>query len=343
MPDSKGKPRGLSIIIVNWNTREMTLALLDALGREIEGMSREVEVLLVDNDSGDGSVEAVRAVHPWVRTLPQDRNGGFAFGVNRGLEQARHPYILLLNSDVVLGKGDLERSCRFLDSHPEIGVLGPEVRGLDGNLHDVSRRFPSLWTMTSLAFLLFRLFPRSHLLNWERYAERKWRDPTTVDYVGGAVFFLRRELVERIGGLDEGFFMYFEETDFCRRTWKAGYEVGYLPGTSFLHEVGGSAKAARRKTFLAFRRSQIRYLKLHHGRVASLAGRAVAIAALLFRGFFRAPLALCPGRAGARGRTWLGLYLAAVPDLLRPHPETSRITKLRFTGPSGTDPRRDWN
>ncbi len=327
-------PEGLTVVLVNWNTREKALRILADLRRERDACPFPIEVVFVDNASEDGSPDAVARHHPWVKVCRQDRNGGFAYGVNRGLREARFPFVLLLNTDVRFDAGDVRRAVEALRTRPEVGVLGPQVHGFDGREHQVARRFPTVRRQFLLATLLSRLFSGSETLNSENYGGRPFAGPTPVDYVAGAVFLLRKSVLETVGPFDERFFMYFEETDFCRRLWRAGWEVQYLPRGGFRHEIGGSSKLAPRRTFLEFQRSRMLYMRLHHGLPVELLSRAVGVVGLGLRLLGKAPCALCPGRTGRASRAALPLHAAGIREYL-----TFR-TKARFRirGPQADPP-----
>ncbi|GEM_PF-970618 len=316
---SQGTKAGLSLILVNWNTKDLLLGLLKSLDPGHPSWKRPVEVIVVDNDSADGSVEAVQQAFPWVRLLPQSENLGFAGGVNRGLEVAIHPWVCLVNSDVDASPEAFETLVEYAETHPKAGVVGPKILNGDGSLQFSYRKFPSVWMQICLSFGFHRFAKISKILNGERYGGQVFEHPRPVDYVSGCLFLIRRELLERIGGLDEGFFMYFEETDFCKRTWEAGFEVHYAPVSTFAHHAGASAKKARKRTFLAFRRSQLRYMKMHRGWGAALMMRFAMILFLVIRIPAWAILSLWSGEKGRLSRSNLAVSLSALWDLMKPH------------------------
>ncbi len=313
----------LSVVIVNWNTKELLLQVLADFLPSDRG--REIEVLVVDNASADGSVEAARerfpvAEFPELRFLVQESNLGFAGGVNIGFAASRHPLILLLNTDVRTSASDIEALAAYVDQHAEVGIAGPLVRNEDGSLQDSYWRIPTRWRLFCSATFLYKLFARSQLCNGERYAGTRFTQPTAVDAVSGCVFLLRRELIERIGGLDQGYFMYFEETDLCHRAARAGYEVHYAPVGEFVHFLGGSSRLARRRNFLEFRRSLVRFHRKHGGVLAALAARALLFVSHAVRLPGWAGLGLLPGERGLRARTQAGLLFAGLVDVFRPAP-----------------------
>ncbi len=316
---SEKTQKGLSLVIVNWNTKDLLLELLKSLNPENPAWVRPVEVIVVDNDSSDGSVKAAQEAFPWVRLLPQADNLGFAGGVNRGLEVTNYPWVCLVNTDVEATPEAFEALLDYAEAHPKAGVVGPKILNGDGSLQNSFRRFPSVWMQVCLSLGFHRLALDSPLLNGERYSGMEFEKPAPVDYVSGCLFLMRKDLIDRIGGLDEGFFMYFEETDFCKRTWKEGFEVHYAPVSTFAHHAGASAKKARKRTFLAFRRSQVRYMKLHKGLLSSLMMRLAMLLFLLLRIPVWALLSLRGGAKGEIARSNLSVSLSAFWDLLKPH------------------------
>lgn len=288
----------LSIVVVNWNTRDLLLRLL---GQLFVASRLTIEVLVVDNDSSDDSVAMVRERFPAARVLPQDHNGGFAFGVNRGLEAARGRWILLLNTDADADPAQLEAFVRDAERHPDAAVFGPRI--LDE--HGTTQR--STWR---------RHLPREHLLD-ALFLNRFRSAPATppagpVDCVSGCVFLIRRDVIAKVGGFDERYFMYFEEADFCERVRRAGHRVYHLPSTSFVHAGGLSAAQSQQRTFLAYRESALLYHARWHGRPRTELVRAYLVLGHLLR----LGIWLCLWPFGRRGR--LPLYRSALAMLLRP-------------------------
>ncbi|MEO6593511.1 MAG: glycosyltransferase family 2 protein, partial [Planctomycetota bacterium] len=235
----------LSIVIVNWNTRDLLLTLLSRL---LPSPKIPCEVLVVDNLSSDDSVAAARREHPTAIVLPQPENGGFAYGVNRGLERARGRWVLLLNTDAEASWDQLERLLGAAEAVPDGAVFGPRIVDEHGALQR------STWT---------RHLPRQYLpqaLFLGRFVESELpTEATDVDCVSGCVFLIRTSVLAEIGGFDERFFMYYEEADFCERVRRAGHRVRWLPDSSFAHVGGLSANQAAERTFVAFRESCLLY------------------------------------------------------------------------------------
>jgi GT2 family glycosyltransferase len=290
----------VSIVVVNWNTRDLLLALLAKLQPPADARLG-IEVIVVDNDSSDDSVARCREHFPGVVLLPQPRNGGFAYGVNRGIEKARGRYVLLLNTDADLQWQALQDFVAEADTLPDGGIFGPRITDEHGQTQ------ASTWNAAR---------PLDHLLDAFGGNRLRWRPAqqqrASVDCVSGCVFLIRRELLQQVGGLDERFFMYFEEADLCARARAAGRRVYYLPSASFVHHGGLSARQAARRTFLAFRESCLLYHVAWHGRLRSEGIRVSMLLGCLVRLAFWLPPALL------RRRNSAALYWAACRFLLRP-------------------------
>ncbi|MBL8730564.1 MAG: glycosyltransferase family 2 protein [Planctomycetes bacterium] len=241
----------LSILIVNWNTRDLLLALLGRLFPT----PMPCEVIVVDNQSGDDSVAAARAAFPAAIVLAEPKNGGFAYGVNRGLERANGRWVLLLNTDAEASWTEIERFLAAAETHPDAAVFGPCVVDEHGRPQRTTwKRHLPRHALTEALFL-DGLFP-----------ERAPTTDTEIDCVSGCVFLIRRSMLERIGGLDERFWMYYEEEDFCERVRQAGSHVRWLPAARFVHYGSFSANLAAEKTFLAYFESRLLYHAAWHGR-----------------------------------------------------------------------------
>jgi hypothetical protein len=243
----------LSVILVSYNVSRLLDDCLVSLEREIAGM--EAEVFVVDNASRDDSVAMVREKHPAVRLIASPENLGFAKANNLALKECRGRYVLLLNPDTLVHEGALRQLVRYLDEHPEVGAVGPAVRLADGSIQpECARNLPALnnlfpWILQldkTASKLRRRLLPpslarqrgepprwnlldRLTLLSWER-------DITcAVECLSGACMMVRREIIQRIGPLDESLLIYLDDTDYCQRVRAAGAEIHYVAGVSITH------------------------------------------------------------------------------------------------------------
>jgi N-acetylglucosaminyl-diphospho-decaprenol L-rhamnosyltransferase len=274
----------LSVVILNYNTREHLRVCLDSLLREgstsISGGPIEAEVLVVDNASTDGSVDMLDTEFTWATLIRSPRNGGFAHGNNLALRRARGDAILVLNPDTLMPQQGIAHLMQQLTGHPEAGVVGPKLLRPDGTMHLACRRsFPT----PSVAFYrltgLSRLFASSP--RFGRY-NLTFVDPDLaieVDSVCGACLLIRRSVVERVGLLDERFFMYGEDLDWCLRTQQAGWTVRYEPGIVVQHQHGAASRQrALRTTYHFFRAMDLFYRKHYVNRYHPLVTGAVRTA-----------------------------------------------------------------
>jgi len=230
----------VSIIIVNWNTREMTLACL----RSLYAQTTQVpfEVLLVDNGSHDGSAEAIASEFPQVRLLAEHENHGFALANNIAARLARGRRLLLLNSDTVVLDHAIDRLCAFADSHPAAGIWGGRTVFADGSLNVGSAwGAQSVWSATCFAFGLTRLFSKSNLFNPEAMGGWARDSVREVDIVSGCFLLIDAPLWRQLGGFDPDFFMYGEEADMCLRARALGARPLATPVATIIHYGGASA------------------------------------------------------------------------------------------------------
>lgn len=219
----------LSIILVNWNTRDLLLGCLKSIAEHCGGIPHEV--IVVDNASGDGSADAVRRDFPGVKLIASDRNLGFAAGNNLGLREARGEFVLFLNPDTVVLKDAVQKMLHFIRQDPEVGVVGCKLIGSDGRPQESYwMEFPDTRWLLVKAFYLDKLL---RLLR--RRTSNAAASPVKAAHILGACMLARTNVVKEIGGFDASYFLYLEETDLCYRLAKAGYAVYYLPAASIVH------------------------------------------------------------------------------------------------------------
>lgn len=229
----------LSIIIVSFNTKGLTRRCLE----KISHIENEInyEVIVVDNGSNDGSADMISLEFPWVKLIRLEKNRGFAGGNVPGMRRAKGRYILLLNSDAFISKGILKRTVSYMDQHPRIGILGCKLVNEDGSLQPSARMLPSPFNkvlhITGLAarFHESRFFGRLDFSWWDH------SEPRSVGWVVGAYFLIRRETMKEIGPLDDRYFLYFEEIDYCLSARRAGWDVVFYPYAEVIHLGGQSA------------------------------------------------------------------------------------------------------
>ena len=249
----------LSIVIVSYETRELVCACLRSLQRVRPAL--QLEVIVVDNASTDGTVDALRREFPEAQLLPLPRNVGFAAGCNQGLLKMRGRHALLLNSDTELLPGALEECVAYLDSHPDVGVVGPQLLNPDGSKQNCIHNAPTLVSELVGQSLLRRLFPQRYPSRHRDYSE-----PLEVEAVLGAALMVRADVVQRVGPLDEDFFFFLEETDWCCRIRAAGFKVVHLPSAELVHISGAASKQkAPLRTRIEYHRSRYTFFAKHYG------------------------------------------------------------------------------
>jgi len=304
----------LSVVIVSWNTRELTFAALRSF---LPADDLPLEVVVVDNASSDGSADAIEAAFPGVQVIRNERNVGFAGGVNVGLRASRHPLVLLLNPDTRVVGDVLSRLVDYASAHPEAGIVGPRVLNEDGTLQASRFRFPSLLNLLLEATYLPKLLPGSRFFDRERLGGSDAATPARVEAVSGCCFLVRRSVLDGVGVLDESFFMYAEETDFCYRAWQAGFEVHYAPVGEIVHLHGASSRLASRRNFLEYRRSILRFFRKHRGPLATEGARVLLLLFLVARLPYWA-LRTYTGQDRETAAQNFGNYRAAIRFLLQP-------------------------
>lgn len=299
------------IIIVNYRTADLTIDALGSLAPEIARVP-SAQCIVVDNASGDLSSERIAkaiAAHGWsdwchFRALPH--NGGFAYGNNEAIRlyqrEAAAPipdYVWLLNPDTIVLPGALAELVDFMDAHPEAGIAGGRSEDRDGAVWNSAFRFHTIWSEIDTALSLGIV---SRLLRRYRIAPPISETVVRCDWVAGASMMIRRAVFDAIGLLDQGYFMYFEETDFCLRAHRAGFQTWYVPQSRIIHLIGqasgiASAKAERKRRPRYWFDSRSRYFRKNHGQAGWItANIAWAIAYPLgrFKGWLKREASLDP-------------------------------------------------
>ncbi|MGD0115979.1 MAG: glycosyltransferase family 2 protein [Dehalococcoidia bacterium] len=250
----------ISIVIVSYNGREHLRRCLASLLAHPPAAEREV--IVVDNDSADGSADMVASDFPGVRLLRMRRNLGFAAGANRGIKEATGEAIVLLNPDSEIKTDPFAPLLAYLREHDDVGIVAPRLLNPDGSLQLSCRRFPTFSVALFNRYsLLTRLFPRNRYSRQYLLSDWQHDSISKVDWVSGACLMVRRSLLERIGLLDEGYFMYIEDVDLCQRLHRAGAKVAYYPAVSVIHHIGQSSRTLPSRSIMARHRSMWHYYK----------------------------------------------------------------------------------
>jgi hypothetical protein len=306
----------LSIVLLTWNGRALTLDCLASIEREIVGRSDAgrlaVETIVVDNGSGDGTVEAVRARFPWAEIVALPANRGFAGGNNAGLARAEGRHVCLLNNDTVVQRDGLEACVRFLDARPDVGAVGPQLLDPDGRPQNSIHNFPTLLLELVPRGVLETLLPRRYPSKRRAHAA-----PLDVEAVLGACMVVRREALDRVGPLPEDYFFFLEETDWFFAMRAAGFRVVHLPDARLVHVHGAATKrVVPLATRIEYHRSLYHFFRKRRGAAQAGAVVALRLTKLVAALVLFAPLALVSGRERERWRqrAWiLAWHLAGRP------------------------------
>ncbi len=251
----------MSVVIVSWNVRELLRANLTRLFSLATPL--EFEVFVVDNGSHDGTARMVREEFPRVKLITNDWDAGFAGPNNQALRLAKGEVAVLLNPDMLVEPGALEMTYEKLLRDRSIGVLGIRLVGQNGKPINSVRRFPDVWSQLLILLKLGRAFP--NLLGRYMFSDFDYGRSQDVDQVRGSFFAFRRELLDTVGYLDDGFHIWFEEVDYCRRVRAKGLRIRYAAEATARDYVGRSvSQMKRRETQKIFGASMVRYFRKHH-------------------------------------------------------------------------------
>lgn len=280
--DDEKTSKRVSVLIVNWNTCDLLRSCLSSLG--VTDEADQLEIVVVDNGSNDGSAAMVADEFPTVTVVANDDNAGFGRANNQGFEASTAPYVLLLNSDTEVPSGAIAHCRDHLAADGDVGVVGCRIANPDGTTQNSIFRFPSLRAVVSKNLWLAQAAPKNPTLNYERYGEVEPTETTAVDVVMGSFFMVRRADVD--GELfDDDYFMYTEEADLCRRMHGKDKRVEFVPDVSVMHVRSASSSTPRLRAWSdeAKKRSQLRYLWKWHGPVVAYLANIVMLVGLLPR------------------------------------------------------------
>lgn len=260
--DQRPQAKTASVVIVTYNSAAFIGPCLESL----QAFEPWVTVVVVDNASSDGTVELVRSHFPSVSIVSQDSNRGFSGGVNAGVAATDSDYVFLLNPDTYLAQQVLEELTSFMEGDLTSGATGPKILNDDGALQASCRRYPTMWSsIFNRTSLLTRLSPRNRMSGDYLMTDFDHASIRDVDWLSGAALMLRRSAFEKVGGMDEGYFLYFEDVDLCHRLHEAGYRVVYNPKVSVVHHISRSSGRLSRQTIIARHRGMWRYWRRYQG------------------------------------------------------------------------------
>lgn len=266
----------LAVIIINWNVSTLLRCCLESLEKSIDisfassPARYQGDVTVVDNASTDDSVEMVRSLFPWVSLLASRVNLGFARANNLILKSRMMEdppaFFLLLNPDTEVAPDAISRMLDFMVANPEVGVVGPKLLNPDGTVQSSRRRFPSLLTaFLESTIIQWRLWKNNPVLRHYYMADKSDDEIQEVDWLTGACLMVRREAVEAAGFLDEDFFMYSEELDWCRRIKSLGFKIVYFPHARVIHHSAQSSEQVKPLQHIRFQKSKIHYFCKYFG------------------------------------------------------------------------------
>lgn len=254
----------VDVVVVSYNSRAHLRACVEPLAT-----ADDLAVVVADNASTDDSLATLAGLD--VTTIELPENGGFAYGCNAGWRAGSAPCVLFLNPDAVIESDAVRRLARVLEEDHRVGAAGPKILE-DGRVALSQRRFPRLSSTYANALFLHRVLPHAAWTSELVADEAAYEHPGSPDWISGAGLMVRRDLLQELGGFDEGFFMYCEDKDLCRRIRAAGYDVRFEPEAVARHEGGASAPRTSLLPVLA--ESRVRYASKHSGRVAAAVERA---------------------------------------------------------------------
>lgn len=250
----------LSVIIINWNTRDLLHKCIKAVKTNTQELS--LQIIVVDNHSSDGSPDMVEKNFPEVNLIKNQENNGYGRAGNQGLKAAQGKYVLILNSDVKVNPKCLDEMFEFMENHPDIGASSCKLTFPDGTLQHSCRKFPDFKTYLLMLLGVRFLFPQMKwfreylMLDWDHSEIRE------VDQIMGSFLFIRSRVIEQVGGFDEQFWMYFEEVDLCLRIHKAGWKIMHYPYVSAVHFLSKSSEQwGEIKKIKEYQKSLLKYFK----------------------------------------------------------------------------------
>jgi GT2 family glycosyltransferase/lipopolysaccharide/colanic/teichoic acid biosynthesis glycosyltransferase len=255
----------LSIIIVSFNVKDFLFQAIHSIRKAIRNLS--AEIIVVDNASWDGSVSMLEKSFPDVRIISNPTNLGFARANNRGIQESRGEYIVLMNPDTIVQEDTFETLLNFFSQDSQVGMAGCKILNPDGSLQLACRRsFPTPWVAFTKLVGLSRLFPKNRYFGRYNLTYLNPDEVTEVEAISGSFMMVRKNLVDEVGLLDESFFLYGEDLDWCYRIRKAGWKIYYVTATQIVHYKGASSKKAQFDTLLLFYRAMLQFVRKHFRR-----------------------------------------------------------------------------
>jgi len=255
----------VSIIIVAWNVHEFLYNCLKSVYGETKGIS--IEIIYVDNASEDGSVEMVKKEFTGVKIIENEENQGFIIANNQGIEIAKGRYVLLLNSDTIILENAIAKIVKFANAHPEAAVVGCKVLNPDRTLQRTCFMYPSALNMVLSAIYLHKIFPRSRFFGREHMTWWDFNDVREVEAICGCFSLVRKEAVEEVGPMDETYFVYGDDPDWCYRFKKHNWKTLFTPEAEIIHYGGQTTKKLADKFYLQLQGARLLFINKHRNRL----------------------------------------------------------------------------
>lgn len=271
----------VSIIIVNWNTKDLLAQCLRAVQDTVKKVTYDIYV--VDNNSSDGSQPMVQQDFPGIKLIANTENVGFASANNQAMRVCEGRYILLLNSDAFVKDNTIDTMVAFMDSHPDAGMAGCKLLYGDGRLQASCARFPTLLTEVFIAFGLDKIFAKTKFFGSYMMTDWDYGDTRPVDVIMGAFMLARADVVQKVGLMDESFFMYSEEVDWCYRFKAAGWKIYFTPDAEAIHLWGGSSQKVKVETLIRLYKARTQFFRKHYGRLTAFLYKGVLVMNSLIR------------------------------------------------------------
>jgi|SRR5271157_655690 len=265
----------ISVIVVTWNGKNVASQCLESL--QDYAKDQTVEVIVVDNASTDGTPEMIRERYPFVHLLQNQENLGFAKANNIGLAHCNGNFVCLVNSDVVVPNGCIEQAVAYMRQQPTIGMLGPKMYLPNGSIGQSCMGFPTVWNWFCRALALDNLSVGRQIFGGFLRTDFTYEKTADVEVLTGWFWIVRREALSQVGNLDERYFMYGEDIDWCKRFYDAGWRIVFYPEVHAVHYCGASSANAPTRFYIEMHRANMQYLSKYHGPVAQLGFWASAL------------------------------------------------------------------
>lgn len=271
----------LSIGVISYNTKELLETCLESILNNFPQFA--TEIIVIDNHSSDGSADMVKNRFPKVKLVVNSSNKGYAIAVNQFLNMSKGQTLLILNADVIILDHAIERTYEFYQLQENVGFIGCKILNDDGTLQKSCRGFPNLMNFLSENFYLYKLFPNIPLFGQVFMTHFNYNSIEKVQVILGAFMMVNKKVIDKIGPMDDRFFMYSEETDWCYRAVKAGFENMFYPDAKIIHLGEQSTRQSSVEMFIELHKSHHKYVDKHYNKLYLLIVKTVLVAGLILR------------------------------------------------------------